>query len=449
MFRKLRLLFILTNLGIICFLFVTLTVGVYAVLQVNMVKAAESFAEQLSLSINSRFRMLPEFRMGPEFGKSPRPSDFSMPPPMPSPGLSGPPIPPKTPQPGDKFLKAPPFFWVKVDSGGKITFISPGISNREKERDLLVERIFQTDKISGIIRYLDSRYFYYKASLTEETGMLMIFQDLKPQKTIQQSLVWSLTMVGIVYFLLGLTGSLFMARRAIAPIEKAWRQQKNFLADVSHELRTPLAVIQTNLDAAMTNPEATVGSQKDWFDMIREELKQMIELVSSLLFLARVEAKQYEIKKTKLFMDQVVLGICERFQPLAAAKGIDLTAHSEPVQWIGDVSGLREVLGILLDNAIRHTDPGGTITIMLFRSGKKAVLTVNDTGEGIAAEHLDKIFDRFYQVDASRSKGKSGLGLAIAKGIIENHHGTIRAESKPGAGSSFVIQLPLETGEIN
>lgn len=444
MFRKLRLQFILANLGIIFVLFVTLTAGVYTLLQLNMITHAEAFAEQFAQSINSGFRMFPE-----SLADSADPADK----PYASPGPPLPPLPPGNADlpmiPGpprsrhERSKLLPPFFLVKTDSEGTVTFQTFRETETENERRRLVHQIFQSDKVSGLINGLDSKYFYYKAPLTEEAGVLMIFQDLKQEKTIQQSLVWSLTLIGIGYLMLGLASSIFMARRAVGPIEQAWQQQRKFLADASHELRTPLAVIQTNLDAALANPRATVASQMDWFDNVQEELRQMIALISSLLFLARVDAKQCVMKKTEISLDQVTLRVCERFQPIAAAQNIILSAAVEQVTCCGDESNLREVLGILLDNAIRHTAAGGEITMRLSQSGKKVTLVVSDTGEGIAAEHLDKIFDRFYQADASRSNGKAGLGLAIAKGIIENHGGTIRVTSAVGVGTSFTIQLPL------
>jgi two-component system sensor histidine kinase CiaH len=143
-------------------------------------------------------------------------------------------------------------------------------------------------------------------------------------------------------------------------------------------------------------------------------------------------------------LDQLVLRVSESFKPVAAARNIALVAETQPEVAIdGDESDLRQLLQILLDNAIRHTPAAGKIVVALRRLDKRILLSVSDSGEGIAAEHLEKIFDRFYQVDSARSKGKSGLGLSIAKSIVENHGGVIRVTSRLGAGSAFTVELPV------
>lgn len=272
----------------------------------------------------------------------------------------------------------------------------------------------------------------------------MVFVDLKQEKKIQQLMVVSLMMIGIVYLALAMAGSLYMAKRAIRPIQKAWQQQKDFLADASHELRTPLTVIRTNLEVVLNNPGETVASQMDWLANIQEELQQMTGLVSSLLFLARMDSQAYRMEKSRFSMNKIVNGVLEAFKPLADAKNIILSAAiTGKITVYGDESNIRRVLEILLDNAIQYTPAGGKISLQLQQLDRKILLEVADTGEGIATEHLAKIFDRFYQVDPARSKGKAGLGLSIAKSIIENHDGTIRVISHPGSGTTFSIQLPL------
>jgi signal transduction histidine kinase len=267
----------------------------------------------------------------------------------------------------------------------------------------------------------------------------------------QHSWVGTLIIIAIGYLFLTTAGSLFMAKRAIAPIQNAWQQQKNFLADASHQLRTPLAIIQTNLEVVLSNPQETVASQMDWLNNVQEELQQMTGLVSSLLFLARLDSGQWTMEKTHFWLDKVVIHLSEVFRPAAAIKSINLdTSITGQVICYGDESNIRQVIEILLDNAIRHTPANGKISLNLQQSEKKILLTITDNGEGIAPEHLSKIFDRFYQVDDSPSKGKAGLGLSIAKSIINNHGGTLLVTSILGKGTTFTIELPLEnTGESN
>jgi len=257
-------------------------------------------------------------------------------------------------------------------------------------------------------------------------------------------LVLALVATGFVCLILSLLASIFMANRALLPIQRAWQQQKDFLADASHELRTPLAVIQTNLEIVMKSPDETVASQDKWLSNIQEESEQMAALVNSLLFLARADSQQQMLTKALFALDQAAAGAAAPFTGIAAAKGLELeVAVGSEATLCGDENRVRQVIGILLDNAIRHTPQGGKVSLQLLRSDNKAMMIVADSGEGIDARYLDKIFDRFYQVDSSRFKGGAGLGLALAKWIIEHHGGRIQVASTPGSGTRFTVELPL------
>lgn len=169
----------------------------------------------------------------------------------------------------------------------------------------------------------------------------------------------------------------------------------------------------------------------------------MHKIVDSLLFLARADSNQQLLDKQLFSLNAALIRAVDPFEPLAAAKGITLEVLAKTaLSCYGDEMRLKQVICILLDNAIRHTPRGGKISIQLSQLNQETVLTVTDSGEGIEAKHLDKIFDRFYQVDNSRSKGGSGLGLAIAKLIVESHNGYIQVHSSPGAGTTFIVHLP-------
>ena len=189
-----------------------------------------------------------------------------------------------------------------------------------------------------------------------------------------------------------------------------------------------------------------VSEQTQWINNIGESVKSMSVLVESLLFLARIDSLQHPIDKKTFALDTAIANAVAPYNPLAAAKSIELkTDLDASLNLSGDEPRIKQVVGILLDNAIRHTSEGGKISILLQKMNRIAQLTITDTGEGIPCEHLPKIFDRFYQVDPARNKGGAGLGLAIAKCIVEMHAGKIQVVSKVGAGSSFFVQLPLTT----
>ena len=294
----------------------------------------------------------------------------------------------------------------------------------------------------GHISYGGSDIYYAWAQ--SPYGLRVVaFETDTIEKAILDNIFWTFALavlcaLGAFYLM-----SRYLAEKAVEPIEKAWTQQKAFIADASHELRTPLTVIRTNLDVVMCSPEETVEEQKEWLTNIREETDAMKELVESLFFLAQADAHQQRLECDAFDCRDMIASAVRAYTPMAEEKGITLTADLGEANIIcGDDGKLRRVLRVLVENAIRHTDAGGTITVRLTDEGKTSCLTVTDTGEGIAPEAIGHLFERFYQADSSRRKGGAGLGLAIAKWIVEAHGGTISADSILGQGATFTVRLP-------
>ena len=284
---------------------------------------------------------------------------------------------------------------------------------------------------------------YYAWSQSPYGLRVVAFETDTMEKAILDNIFWTfiiavLCSLGAFYLM-----SRYLAEKAVRPIETAWAQQKAFIADASHELRTPLTVIRTNLDVVMCSPEETVEEQKEWLDNIREETDEMKELVESLFFLAQADAHQQRLECDSFDCRDMIASAVRAYTPMAEEKGITLTADLGEENIIcGDDGKLRRVLRVLVENAIRHTDAGGTISVKLTDDGKTSCFTVTDTGEGIAPDALGHLFERFYQADSSRRKGGAGLGLAIAKWIVEAHGGTISAASILGQGATFTVRLP-------
>jgi len=238
--------------------------------------------------------------------------------------------------------------------------------------------------------------------------------------------------------------SYFLARRTLQPIEEAHDALERFTADASHELRTPIAAMRTENEVALMNPKLTLSEAKDQLKSNLEELAKLTVLSEGLLRLARVEngGVEYQtVAATKLL--QAAL---ERVKPQAEAKHITIdTAHSKG-ETRGDAASLVEALVTLLENAIKYSPDKSSIQVTSHTTQKHISLEVKDQGIGIRPKELPHIFERFYRADAARSKqGTSGygLGLAIAKNIVDMHEGTITAKSTPGKGSTFTIQLPV------
>jgi len=161
--------------------------------------------------------------------------------------------------------------------------------------------------------------------------------------------------------------------------------------------------------------------------------------------LARADSHQQLIENKSFYLGQAVILAAELFEPLAAAKGISLEVAAEsPIIICGDEAKIRQMVTILLDNALKFTPSGGKVTVKILPDGRDVILSIADTGEGIDPSHIDKVFGRFYQVDKSRARSGAGLGLAIAKWIVESHNGHIQVVSALGAGTKFTIRLPLQ-----
>ncbi len=227
-------------------------------------------------------------------------------------------------------------------------------------------------------------------------------------------------------------------------LEGAFVSQQRFIQDVSHELRTPLTILKGEIGVALHK----VRSAQEYEEVLTSSLQEIDtigKLVENLLFLARLDNR----KTTPDFHDfdavEHLKTILKEMEIIAEPKQIRLNfeAMAPGLTLRADPQQMRQVMFNLLDNAIKYSPPNGQVTVELLSNEKQAEILVRDNGTGISPQDLPHIFDRFYRVDKSRSSGGFGLGLSIARAIVEAHHGTIRAESGPGAGTTFRISLPL------
>lgn len=226
-------------------------------------------------------------------------------------------------------------------------------------------------------------------------------------------------------------------------LESAIQQQRQFTADASHELRTPLTVILSETSRGLKR-DRSAEEYRDILSNTRDAAERMRSLVESLLVLARQDTTSVAVHKEPCDLTTIVNGARKLLHPLADERQIQLTAEVSEITLPGDARSLSMLVVNLVSNAIHHQDPGGSVSIRLSKNGANAVLEVADTGRGISPEHLPHLFDRFYRIDPARAAagGHSGLGLAIAKAIVDNHGGTIEVESEPGKGSVFRVTLP-------
>jgi signal transduction histidine kinase len=239
----------------------------------------------------------------------------------------------------------------------------------------------------------------------------------------------------------GVIGTL-LARRALKPISLSMQQQRDFVSGAAHELRTPLAIMRTigevRLKDAATEDEQTALIQ------ILAQNSHLTQLVDDLSLLARGDSQAIAIEKVPVDLSSLITVTTEDVEPLAAEQGVRLvTETQENVRILGDALRLRQLLIILLDNALKHTPAGGDVRVRLRVDGGQVRLQVMDSGSGIDPKHLPRIFDRFYRGDEARSGEGSGLGLAIAQWIVDVHGGQIHAENMPEGGARFTASLPV------
>lgn len=230
--------------------------------------------------------------------------------------------------------------------------------------------------------------------------------------------------------------------RMMERLQDVFRIQQRFVADISHELRTPLTGIMGNVDLMRR-----YGADEESLNAIHTDTARMSRLVHDLLMLARADSGGTRIHPMVLDADAVLSGAVKSATHAAEQKGVNLTlGHVEPLRIMGDPQQVKQLLDNVIDNAIKFTPAGGQITLTMQRVDQSARIEVTDTGIGIAAEHQQRIFDRFYQVDTARSQdgsGGFGLGLSVARWVAEAHHGSIEVRSQPGTGTTFTIHLPL------
>jgi two-component system, OmpR family, sensor kinase len=228
----------------------------------------------------------------------------------------------------------------------------------------------------------------------------------------------------------------------LGQLDEAVGTQRRFLADASHELRTPIAAIRTNVQALLRGAGADPAERELALRSVAREADRMSRLLADLLALARADAGQ-PLAHERLALDAILLDIYQQQRPQAGEVRLQI-GELEQVEVRGDPDRLKQLALNLVDNALRYTPPGGTVTLDVVRRGDKALFRVRDTGLGISTEHLTRIFDRFYRVDHTRARvgGGTGLGLAISRWIAEAHGGRIAVESTPGVGSTFTVALP-------
>lgn len=263
------------------------------------------------------------------------------------------------------------------------------------------------------------------------------------------SLIAAFGSAAALALLLVSAGGWFLVRKATEPAEASMEQMRRFMGDAAHELRTPLTVLRTHAEVALQQPR-DAARYTEVLRAIDTESLRLGRIVDDLLTLARADAGERAVEHQRLSLDDIALDAAETARTMAGQRGVEIQIEEfEEARVDGDPALLRQLVMILLDNAVKYTPRGGTVRLKVGSADGAAVLDVADTGVGIEAPDLPHVFERFFRGDPARAKGGAsaeavtgaGLGLAIAKWIADAHRAVISAESVPGAGSRFTVRF--------
>ncbi len=280
----------------------------------------------------------------------------------------------------------------------------------------------------------------------EGGAVRLAFADRTWERENLLALLRTCLLVGLLGLACFFVISLLLSTLALRPAERSWQQQKQFVADASHELKTPLTVILANAGILLAHSGDMADGQRKWVEYIQAEAQRMKSLVEDLLFLARSDDRRSPLRLQTVSFSDLAWEALLPFESVAFEAGVALDSQITPdLELLGDPEQLRRLVAILVDNAVKYAGPRGSASLILRPQGDEAVLSVHNTGEAIPPEHRPRLFERFYRTDSdrARSQGGYGLGLSIAKSIVDGHRGRISVSSSAISGTLFTVRLPL------
>lgn len=336
-------------------------------------------------------------------------------------------------------------FAVQLDKNNKITKVFDENIDIVDTATLnsIISYCLKSKSETGIVANQDFRFL----KQTNESGIKIAFADRSGEISTLKALIQTSILVGIGSLIAFFIISIFLASWALKPIQKSWEQQRQFVADASHELKTPLTVILANSDIVLSHKDDTISNQIKWINYIKTEAERMTTLVNDLLFLAKTDSNRNEVIFSEINFSDTVWNCVLPFESIAFEQEQIIDSDIAPDVFIrGDEGRLKQLIIILIDNAIKYCNEKGHINVTLEKTSDKVNLSVTNTGEPIPEEEIQHIFKRFYRVDKSRvrEKGGYGLGLSIAKTIVDSHHGKINIKSSKYDGTTFTVSFPLQ-----
>ena len=335
---------------------------------------------------------------------------------------------------------------VDVDDNGNIVkkFISFNLNVDTNDLQNAINKILNNKNDSSKININKEPYVYLK--ITSSTTTKIVFLNISYQENFKLSLLKIFISVGSISLIALLIISIYLTNKSIKPIKDVFDKQKQFIADASHELKTPLTIIKTNTSLVLSNPEDTVKNQSKWINYINLQTDRMSELVNEMLSLAKLDTEENTLVLSSINISKIIESMILQFDAIIYENGINLyTKIDNDIFITGDKESIKKLFSIIMDNAIKHTNNNGSIYVNLILDKNTVKLSIKNTGKGISSEHIEKIFERFYRVDSSRVRetGGYGLGLSIAKSIVEQHKGNIYVKSIVDKDTTFFVEFPI------
>ena len=404
MFKKLKIKFVLINMGLLTAVFI----GIFGTIYLS---TAYSIEKEMRMQLWSNIMVAPQ--------QKPIPKNNRM----------------------DMTIK------IDLDNTNEVVAVSSKLNTDDLDINDIVTKVINGSEDINTIKINGESFAYLKQDIGNGKRIVLM------SKSFQQDMLWSLLRIFIGVGSLSLVVlffiSIYFTNKAINPLEETFKKQKQFIADASHELRTPLTIIKTNVSLLRENELETIQSQKKWINYIDSQASRMSTLINEMLSLANLDANRKKEERININLSKMLSDTLLVFEVVIFEKGLILEEDIVNDIFInGEKDQIKKLISILMDNAIKYTNDNGKILVYLKAERNKAKLIIKNTGEGIKKEHLEKIFERFYRVDDSRDRGTGGygLGLSIAKAIVDDHKGKIHAESIINNETSFIVELPLIIG---
>lgn len=404
MFKKLKIKFVLINMGLLTAVFI----GIFGTIYLS---TAYSIEKEMRMQLWSNIMVAPQ--------QKPIPKNNRM----------------------DMTIK------IDLDNTNEVVAVSSKLNTDDLDINDIVTKVINGSEDINTIKINGESFAYLKQDIGNGKRIVLM------SKSFQQDMLWSLLRIFIGVGSLSLVVlffiSIYFTNKAINPLEETFKKQKQFIADASHELRTPLTIIKTNVSLLRENELETIQSQKKWINYIDSQASRMSTLINEMLSLANLDANRKKEERININLSKMLSDTLLVFEVVIFEKGLILEEYIVNDIFInGEKDQIKKLISILMDNAIKYTNDNGKILVSLKAERNKAKLIIKNTGEGIKKEHLEKIFERFYRVDDSRDRGTGGygLGLSIAKAIVDDHKGKIHAESIINNETSFIVELPLIIG---